>query len=114
MIGRLTQSFHNPEKVTSLALLRKEDSKPLTYLALRFRFEKAREKAAKFARKQGQQELASFIEDFQFRDLRAKAGTDKEDREGMAAAKDQLGHANENMTNRYVRHRRGKLVSPTK
>ncbi len=94
--------------------MRKEDGKPLTYLALRFRFEKAREKAAKFAREQGQQELASCIENFQFRDLRAKAKTDKEDREGRAAAKNQLGHASENMTNRYVRHRRGQPVSPTK
>lgn len=53
-------------------------------------------------------------DDFQFRDLRAKAGTDKEDSQGMAAAKDQLGHANESMTRHYVRHRLGKKVSPTR
>lgn len=53
-------------------------------------------------------------DDFQFRDLRAKAGTDKEDTQGMAAAKDQLGHANESMTAHYVRHRLGKKVSPTR
>ena len=51
---------------------------------------------------------------FQFKDLRAKAGTDKEENHGMAAAKDQLGHANESMTNHYVRHRTGKKVTPTK
>lgn len=51
---------------------------------------------------------------FQFRDLRAKAGTDKEDTQGMAAAKDQLGHSTEKMTARYVRHRLGKRVTPTK
>ncbi len=35
----------------------------------------AREKAAKVAKERGQYELASRIEAFQFRDLRAKAGT---------------------------------------
>lgn len=52
--------------------------------------------------------------DFQFRDLRAKAGTDKEDASGMSAAKDQLGHTSEKMTSHYVRHRLGKKVSPTR
>lgn len=53
-------------------------------------------------------------EAFQFRDLRAKAGTDKEDSDGMAAAKDQLGHSTEKMTAHYVRHRLGKRVTPTR
>ncbi len=53
-------------------------------------------------------------QDFQFRDLRAKAGTDKEERYGMEAAKDQLGHSDEKMMQRYVRHRKGKLVTPTR
>ena len=30
------------------------------------------------------------------------------------AAKDQLGHADEQMTQRYVRHSKGTLVTPTK
>ena len=51
---------------------------------------------------------------FQFKDLRAKAGTDKEDAQGMSAAKDQLGHTSEKMTAHYVRHRLGKKVSPTR
>lgn len=51
---------------------------------------------------------------FKFMDLRAKAGTDKEDAHGMAAAKDQLGHSSEKMTAHYVRHRLGKKVSPTR
>ncbi len=33
---------------------------------------------------------------------------------GMEAAKDQLGHATTAMTVHYVRHRKGKLVKPTK
>jgi integrase len=52
--------------------------------------------------------------DFQMRDLRAKAGTDKEESDGIKAAQDQLGHADESMTRDYVRNRIGKLVNPTK
>jgi integrase len=59
-------------------------------------------------------ELATGIKEFQFRDLRAKAGTDKEEIDGISAAQDQLGHATATMTAHYVRHRRGKLVKPTK
>ncbi|TFW35840.1 hypothetical protein E4O92_01125 [Massilia horti] len=50
------------------------------------------------------------IREFQFRDLRAKAGTDKEEQQGMHAAKDQLGHASETMTRRYIRYRKGNYV----
>ena len=101
-------------KVQSLALVCNERGEALTALALRFRFENAREAAARQARTRKQDELAAAIEAFQFRDLRAKAGTDKEESAGMAAARDQLGHADEKMTRRYVRHRKGKLVTPTR
>ena len=83
-------------------------------MALRSRFDKARSAAIKKAEKSSVQTLAAAIRAFQFRDLRAKAGTDKEESSGMAAAKDQLGHADEKMTQSYVRHRKGKLVKPTK
>ncbi len=89
-------------KIISTTLIVNEKGERLTAEALRFRFDAAR-KAAGISR-----------QDFQFRDLRAKAGTDKEEREGMAAARDQLGHTDEKMTQRYVRHRKGKLVTPTK
>jgi integrase len=89
-------------KVISTTLIVNEKGERLTAEALRFRFDAAR-KAAGIPR-----------ENFQFRDLRAKAGTDKEEREGMAAARDQLGHTDEKMTQRYVRHRKGKLVTPTR
>lgn len=114
LIERLTKPAAKPGKVRSLTLICSERGEALTALALRFRFEKAREKAAQVAKERGQPDLGSAIETFQFRDLRAKAGTDKEEKEGMAAAKDQLGHADEKMTQRYVRHRKGKLVTPTR
>ncbi|WP_429325097.1 tyrosine-type recombinase/integrase [Paraburkholderia sp. GAS348] len=60
--------------------------------ALRFRFDRAR--------------LAARVEKdrFQFRDLRAKAGTDKTEASGdIRAAQLQLGHKSLKMTEHYVR-----------
>ena len=57
---------------------------------------------------------AAGVAGVQFRDLRAKAGTDKDDAAGMGAARDQLGHKSERMTAHYVRHRLGKKVTPTR
>ncbi len=71
--------------------------------ALRYRFDKARRLAGV---EKGQ---------FQFRDLRAKAGTDKADRAGdIRQAQAQLGHASVVMTEHYVRKRRGAKVTPTR
>lgn len=54
-------------------------------------------------------------EDFQIRDLRAKAGTDKTDSSGdIRQAQKQLGHSSVTMTEHYVRNRRGDKVKPTK
>lgn len=96
-------------KVMGLALICDEQGRPLTKFGLRGAFDRARDAAAKEYPK-----LAESIKAFQFRDLRAKAGTDTEELRGMAAAKDQLGHSSEGMTAHYVRHRKGKLVKPTK
>lgn len=90
-------------KVTSLRLI------PKSYNEFRGAFDRARTQAAA-----AHPNLAEDIKQFQFRDLRAKAGTDKEEQLGMGAAKDLLGHASEAMTRQYVRHRKGKLVKPTK
>lgn len=55
------------------------------------------------------------IEGVQFRDLRAKAGTDKADSSGdIRQAQQQLGHKSVVMTEAYVRQRRGQKVSPTR
>jgi len=71
--------------------------------ALRYRFDKARE-------------LAGVDKgSFQFRDLRAKAGTDKADTAGdIREAQAQLGHASVVMTEHYVRKRRGAKTTPTR
>ncbi|MBW9333131.1 integrase [Herbaspirillum sp. RU 5E] len=88
--------------VVSTRLLVNEEGQPLGRAALRFRFEAARNAAG--------------IEgdDFQFRDLRAKAATDKTDKtKDIREAQQQLGHASVVMTENYVRKRRGRKVMPT-
>ena len=76
--------------------------KPLTVSMLRGGMDRAREKA-------GVDKQA-----FQFRDLRAKAATDKDELQGVEAARELLGHVNQSMTMHYIRNRKGRLVEPTK
>jgi integrase len=97
-------------KVHTLALICTDTGRPLTYAGYRSRFDKARESAAKANPK-----LADAIRAFQFRDLRAKAGTDKAESTGdIRQAQKQLGHTTIAMTEHYTRDRRGDLVNPTK
>ncbi len=56
---------------------------------------------------------AAAVRQFRFRELRAKAGTDKSDSTDMRQAQ-QLGHKNLKMTETYVRKRAGAKVTPTK
>lgn len=96
-------------KVHTLALTCTETGRALTECTLRSRFDKARTAAAK-----ANPALAEAIQEFQFRDLRAKAGTDKAETDGMRAAQEQLGHESMAMTEHYVRSRKGQKVSPTR
>lgn len=89
--------------VRSTRLVIGENGQPLTYSMLQGAFYRARETA-------GIEPKA-----FQFRDLRAKAGTDKADSAGdIRQAQQQLGHTTVGMTEHYVRQRRGAKVTPTK
>lgn len=105
-------------KISSLSLICDERGRRMSKAMLRGAFDRARDLAILEAETAtavvGLPDIAPQIQDFQFRDLRAKAGTDTEELRGMAAAKDQLGHSSEAMTAHYVRHRLGKLVKPTK
>lgn len=97
-------------KFHSLKLIVKENGQPLTRGGLRGRFEKARDLAAEL-----NPELAKAILAFQFRDLRAKAGTDKAESAGdIRQAQKQLGHSSMKMTEQYVRNRKGDKVGPTR
>jgi integrase len=87
--------------VHSTRLVVNEHGRSMTVAAMSRRWQKAC-KAAK-------------IEGIQFRDLRAKAGTDKTDSAGdIRQAQQQLGHASLVMTEHYVRKRRGAKVTPTR
>ncbi|MQR02351.1 tyrosine-type recombinase/integrase [Glaciimonas soli] len=91
------------QKIIYTQLIVNEKGKPLTQDALRQRFTKAR----------GITKID--IAEFQFRDLRAKAGTDKAESAGdIRAAQKQLGHSSVTMTEQYTRNRRGDKVGPTK
>lgn len=58
---------------------------------------------------------AAGVDGVQFRDLRAKAGTDKTESAGdIRQAQQQLGHTSVVMTEAYVRNRRGQKVTPTR
>ncbi|MEM5426110.1 tyrosine-type recombinase/integrase [Paraburkholderia ferrariae] len=92
------KASHNPR---STRLIVDEHGKPLGHAALRFRFDRARD-------------LAGIPKaEFQFRDLRAKAGTDKESASDMRGAQSLLGHGSVTMTEHYVR-KRGTKITPTR
>lgn len=90
-------------KIRSSRLIVMDNGQPMTSSMLRGRFDAAREAAGV---PKG---------DFQMRDLRAKAGTDKAESSGdILQARDQLGHTTVVMTENYIRKRIGKKVTPTK
>lgn len=127
-LGRVVQRIMRRKarhKVRSLALIVNEDGQPLTYYALDARFEKARTAAIKLEQEKATEtrdlvkrqkllDKAIAIKAFQFRDLRAKAATETDESRGEKDAQELLGHSTGTMTKRYIRHRRGKLVKPTK
>lgn len=111
LIERLLR-YKQAYTIRSLSLLINESGQSLTKSMLRRRFEKAREDAAKAAT---DDETAARIRGIQFRDLRAKAGTDKADATGdIRKAQKQLGHSTVSTTQKYMRERLGEKVEPTK
>jgi integrase len=87
--------------ICSTRLVIGDNGQPLRLAVIQGRFKKAR--------------TAAGLPHVQFRDLRAKAGTDKADSSGDARqAQRQLGHSSIVMTEHYIRERRGAKVTPTK
>lgn len=95
-------------RVHSLALIVDEHGRPMSQRAIWERFQKARARAA-----QNHPKLAERIAEFQLRDLRAKAGTDKASGGDVRAAQKILGHSHVAMTERYMREIAGDEVDPT-
>lgn len=88
--------------ITTIRLVVDDTGRGLTKDQLRYRFDKAREdaKVPKAA--------------FQFRDLRAKALTDKSESSGVHEAQKQAGHRSVTTTEHYTDNLRGKKITPTR
>ncbi|MBI2381499.1 MAG: tyrosine-type recombinase/integrase [Gammaproteobacteria bacterium] len=101
VIGRLAaliRALKRPlGKVSSIYLLTDEEGRALSYHALRYRFDKARELAGVRGA------------EFQFRDLRGKAATDVDD---IKHAQSLLGHSSSTMTEHYVKLKAGEKTAP--
>jgi integrase len=94
--------------VRSLSLIVNEKGEALGKAALRYRFDKARELAADAAPNKA---TAARLRAIQFRDLRAKAASDVD---ALDQAQKLLGHTKRDMTEHYVRKKRGEKVSPVR
>lgn len=81
-----------------------KNGQPVTYAMLNGGVNRAREKSG----------VKGTADDFEFRDLRAKAATDVDDARDIEAARKLLGHTTQKMTVKYIRHRKGVLVEPVK
>lgn len=91
VVKRITE---RPRKASGIYLIQDTNGQALRHDALRYRFDKARKLAGV---------------DFQFRDLRAKAATDTGD---LAHSQKLLAHKHREMTEQYVRARKGERVKP--
>lgn len=94
--------------VRSLSLIVNEKGEALGKAALRYRFDKARELAADAAPNKA---TGARLRAIQFRDLRAKAASDVD---ALDQAQKLLGHTKRDMTEHYVRKKRGEKVSPVR
>jgi site-specific recombinase XerD len=108
VLDRITQRKAQ-YKVRSLRLIVDERGNPLSQRALWERFNKARQAAiAKHPK------LKEKILEYQWRDLRAKGGTDKAVKEkDIRTAQKLLGHSHVSQTETYVREIYGDEVDPT-
>jgi len=88
-------------KVHSTRLIVNQHGRPMSVAAMSRRWAKAC--------------AAAGVDGLQFRDLRAKAATDKAESSGdIRQAQRQLGHSTVTMTEHYTRQRRGQKSTPTR
>lgn len=108
LLARIAQRKQT-HKIRTLQLICTETGRPISQNALSLRFTKARLKAASL-----NPSIKEAILAYQFRDLRAKAASDKAESGTMRDAQLQLGHQSMAMTEHYVRAKRGQKVTPTR
>jgi len=100
----IKRALERPRRATGAWLVQTSTGQCLTVQTLQRRFQAARAAAA--AR---HPDLATAINEFQFRDLRPKAATDSAD---LRSAQELLGHSDETTTARIYRRVRGTKVKP--
>jgi integrase len=99
-VERRLKALRKERRAFGSAVFVRQDGQPLTYWGASSAWQRARERAG--------------ITDCTFHDLKAKALTDKEDREGMRAAQAMGQHATEGQTADYVRRRKPRKTSATR
>lgn len=102
LLIRIAERKASIQQVASAFLIVNEKGQRIGYKAMNERFVTARK------------QLGFNTKNLQFRDLRAKAATDKAEEAGSYEAQRLLGHSSVTMTEKYIRNRRGNRVKPTK
>ncbi|QSI78178.1 tyrosine-type recombinase/integrase [Niveibacterium microcysteis] len=111
LIQRIRERKRQIGGAATTSLLVDEGGRSIGKAQLRYRFDKARKRAAELA---SDAKARARLLSIQFRDLRAKAATDKRNSEGLEAAQRLLGHEAYDMTEEYTRKRKGDICKPVK
>jgi integrase len=99
-VERRLLELRKSRKLGSFRVFTRQDGLPLTYWGASSAWQRARKRAS--------------ITDCTFHDLKAKALTDKEAREGMQAASAMGQHSTEQQTAHYVKRRSGRKTGATR
>lgn len=99
-VERRLRELRKERRAFTPRVFTKQDGTPLSYWGASSAWQRARERAG--------------ITDCTFHDLKAKALTDKEAREGMRAASAMGQHSTESQTAAYVRRRSGRKTGATR
>ncbi|MDP1979240.1 tyrosine-type recombinase/integrase [Undibacterium sp.] len=106
----LDRILSRPHRINKSNIITTMQDQPLNKWTLRLRFERARSAAAENARFAGDEDMASTIMQFQFRDIRPKAASEISD---LHDASKLLGHSDKQITETVYR-RIGESVKPTR
>lgn len=105
LIGALAEIIERRLQTEANYLFTTKKGEKLTAAKIGKLFSRLREKVIQLHPEKKEQ-----LKDFQFRDLRAKSGTDKAMEQGDEAARQQLGHTSVQMTKTYIR--KAPIVTP--
>ncbi|MDP8078375.1 tyrosine-type recombinase/integrase [Phocoenobacter skyensis] len=98
IVGKIEEIINRRKEETKYYLFKTKKGERLTTIKLSKKFARLRSKVISL-----NPEYAEQLSNFQFRDLRAKSGTDKALLLGEESARQQLGHTSVKMTKTYIR-----------